>query len=953
MAQRAELVGRQAERERLSSAIENARRGAGSLVLIAGEAGVGKTRLAEEVAAAAGLPVVWGRTTHAAAPPYAPIVAALRAYLREDPRGFDDCGSLRAHLALILPELGDGAAATDRATLFEAVHRAFEQIAREPHVVVLDDLQWSDEATLDLLAALAEPLTGLPLLVLAAYRSDGLPRDHRLRQLRHDLRRGGHLDELTLEPLDPGETGELLARILGDPPARSLTRAIHDRTQGMPFFVEELARALRMTNALTPGPRGLELARTGEVPLPESIRDAVLIGVSELSGDARDAANAAAVAGEAFDLDLVARMADATGLAELLELGVVVEAGPGEGAFRHALTREALYADLPWLERRTLHRRFADALQASGATSIELATHWLGARETELAREALLRAAEESRAVHAYRDAARAGRQALDLWPGEDGDGARLEALESYANSAELSGELAEAARAWREICAVRAAQGAPLEHADAQRRLAAVSDLKGDRASALAARHAAAAAYTQGGRPADAAVERLAMANYMRAEASYSTAIELTQEAIADAERADRLDLKLRALGLKGVAIAKRGDYETGLETVRGSLAVALEHDLTPVAAGLYQRLGLLLYDRDYRRAQETLETALALCRTTGVPETEVACVTCMIYCLRECGEWPEALRLGQELVSAGTAVWVVEGVIGVIHALQGKLGSARQLLSSSHATASQLRHFNMFVDTAAGLARVAAAEGAGEEAAQRCRSLLERWEHSEDHHYAVKGLRFGAAFFASRDDRAGAHACADALTRISSETGHPDALAALAHAIGETALADGDADTAAEQLSHAVELHAGLDLPFERAEISLRAGVALAAAGERELAVERLRDAYRTARKLGAKPLATEAAREVAGLGESVVKRLGRRAAAEANGAGLSGRELEVMRLVAVGHTNREIAAQLFLSPRTVDMHVRNILRKLSCRSRVEAAHKAGELGLLTPES
>ena len=123
----------------------------------------------------------------------------------------------------------------------------------------------------------------------------------------------------------------------------------------------------------------------------------------------------------------------------------------------------------------------------------------------------------------------------------------------------------------------------------------------------------------------------------------------------------------------------------------------------------------------------------------------------------------------------------------------------------------------------------------------------------------------------------------------------------------------------------------------------------MALAAAGEREPALERLRDAYLTARKLGAKPLAAEATREVAALGEPVVSRLGRRAAADANGAGLSGRELEVMRLVAVGHTNREIAGQLFLSPRTVDMHVRNILRKLSCRSRVEAAHRAGELGLL----
>ena len=144
-------------------------------------------------------------------------------------------------------------------------------------------------------------------------------------------------------------------------------------------------------------------------------------------------------------------------------------------------------------------------------------------------------------------------------------------------------------------------------------------------------------------------------------------------------------------------------------------------------------------------------------------------------------------------------------------------------------------------------------------------------------------------------------------------------------------------------------MELHRTLDVPFERAEIELRAGVALAAAGERELALERLGDAYRSARKLGARPLAAEAAREVAALGESIVRRLGRRAAADVEGAGLSRRELEVVRLVALGRTNREIAQALFLSSRTVDMHVRHILRKLDCRSRVEAAHRAGELGLL----
>jgi DNA-binding NarL/FixJ family response regulator len=953
MAAKRPLVGRLAELERLTEAFDRARLDDGSLVLVAGEAGVGKTRLVEELAEHSRAAVLWGRASHDAPAPYGPLVAALRAYLRTNPDGLDDCGGLKPHLALLLPELGKPATAGDRATLFEGLRCGFQQAAGGdgPLLVVLDDLQWSDDATLEVLPALAESLAELPLMLVAVYRSDGLPRDHMLRRVRHELRRGGRLDEITLGPLQPSETADLLQQILEEAPAPSLASAIHDRTEGVSFFVEELARALLLTSALTAGRSGLELAKGDEVPLPDTVRDAVLIRASELSPEGRDAAEAAAVAGEDFDLDLLAEVAGPDGVAALLNSGIAIEDDGGRAKFRHALTREALYADVPWLQRRALHRRLAAELEASGANGIEVATHWLGAGHDDEARHALARAAAESRAVHAYHDAARAGRQALDLWPEGEEESRRVEALQSYAGSAELSGQLAEAARAWREICVIRQAEpGTGDAYAAAQSRLAAIHDMRGDREMALAARAAAVEAYGANGKDADAAVERLAMANYLRFAARHSEAIELAQAAVRDAERAERLDLRARALGLKGVAQAKRGEFQKGLKTVRTGLAIALEHDLTPAAAELYQRLSVVLYDSaDYRRAQETLDSALELCRTADDPATEVACVTCMVYVLRECGEWAESLRLGRELIESGTAVWVAEGIIGEICAAQGKLGSARQMLSSSLATASRVGHYNMTVDTTAGLARVAAIEGNAQETRERCRSLLVLWESSEDHHYAVRGLRFSASFFSRDGDLAQAHACAEALARISSEAGHSDALAALASAIGETALATGDAQTAAEQLGRAVELHRSLDLPYERAQIELRAGVALAASGEKELALERLGDAYRTAKKLGARPLAAEAAGKVAALGESIVKRLGTRAAADANGAGLSRRELEVVRHVAVGRTNREIAQELFLSPRTVDTHVRSILRKLGCRSRVEAAQRAGELGLL----
>jgi DNA-binding CsgD family transcriptional regulator/tetratricopeptide (TPR) repeat protein len=949
MGTRTPLVGRDVERERLSRAVEGAAAGRGSIVLLAGEAGVGKSRLADEVAEGCPPPVLRAAAVEGASVPYGPIVAALRSHLRTDPAGLDECGALRPHLALLLPELGEPAAESDRPTIFEAVRCAFARIAADgPATVILDDLQWSDEATLELLAALAWPLREMPLTIVAAYRSDGLPRDHRLRWLRNELRRGGELEEVVLEPLDSEQTAALLGELLPGTPSPSLARAVYDRAHGSPFFTKELVAALLGRGSLQPGKRGLELVEGEEEAVPETVRDAVLIGVADLSGPGRAAAEVAAVAGDPVDLALAARLSAEEGLIEAIESGLIVEEGDGRGRFRHALAREALYAEVPWLRRRDLHRRFAEALEAGGAPAIEVATHWRGAGETTRARDALVRATRESEALRAHRDAANAAQEALELWPeGEEEDG-RVETLERYAACSELGGRLTEAAKAWREIAAIRAARGERLGFAEAQRRLSAVSQLKGEREAAFAARRLAAEAFLAANRPAEAAAERLAMANHCRAGARYGEAIELAEAAIGDAETADRADLRARGLGQLGVAQAKGGDYEGGLETVRGGLTLALDRDMTPVAAELYQRLSLVLYDSaDYRRAEEALDAALGLCHRDGDLNTELACVTCLVYVLRERGEWRRAEELGRELIERGEAVWVAEGLIGAIQAFEGKLASARRLLSSSRVSSSAVGHYNMFMDSTTGLARVAAGEGALDEATEHCRTLLARWEESEDHHYAVWGLRWAAVFFAHQDDRDGLHACTEALTRMASDGGHDDSLAALAQAIGEAALLDGDAETAADQLGRAVDLYRELALPFERAQVEVRAGVALAAAGERELGLERLGDAYRTARKLGAQPLAAEAAQEVAALGDSVASRLGKRAAgAEAT---LTRRELEVLRQVAVGRTNREIAQELFLSPRTVDMHVRNVLRKLDCRSRVEAAHRAGELELL----
>jgi ATP/maltotriose-dependent transcriptional regulator MalT len=950
---RGALIERSADRAWLDAALVTAVAGRGSLALVSGEAGIGKTRFAEDVLGMPGVRFLRG-AAWPGGPAYGPVVFALRTHLRSSPEAASSLGPLRPHLALLLPELGRAVNESDRATLFEAVRCGLVAVTADgPAALLLDDLQWSDDATLELLATLAPSLRDLPLLVVGAYRSDEIPRAHPVRRLRDELRRNGTLHERVLEPLTAAGSAELAARVLGADPSPRLGRMLHDRTNGIPFFVEELAAALEASGRLEPSDDGLTLSLDADVPLPQTIKDAVLLHTSALSDGARATAEAAAVAGPRIELELLAAIGADGGLDELLARGLLVETDGGEAVFRHPLARDAMYEDVPWLRRRALHRRLAEVLEERSGNETTMASHWLAARDDSRALDALVRAVDDLATVHAYRDAARVGRQALDLWPEGERGADRIAVLERHARFAELAGDLAEAARAQREVVAARRSEGAGRALADAERRLATIYELKGDRDRALAARLVAAEGFSANGLPGEAAAERLIAAGYLQSRGAHGEAVELTRHAIEESDRAQRIDLRARALGLQGVARAKAGEFQEGIETIGTALSLALEHELTLVAAEVYQRLGTAReIAGDYGGARDALATAVGFCETDGGDAMEHTCLSCMAYVLRELGDWERAAELSAELRYPGAeadVTLVADGVLGAILAFRGDLTAARPLLARCLATAARLDVVSMGVDSAAALAWLEELEGDLDTAGDHCRFLLERWERSEDHHYAVWGLRWAACFSARNNALDRARACTEALSTIATRTGHPDVLAALAHALGETALAEGHTDGAVEQIGRAAELHESLDIPFERAQIQLRAGVALAAAGQRDEALERYRQAYSCARRLGADPLSGEVAQQVTSLGESIERLLGRRAAAALENGGLSRRELEVMRLVASGRTNREIAAALVLSTRTIDMHVRNILQKLGCRSRTQAAAKAGDLGLL----
>jgi DNA-binding CsgD family transcriptional regulator/tetratricopeptide (TPR) repeat protein len=931
------MVGRVEERAGLEAALGRCQAGQGGLILVSGDAGVGKSRLVSEALSGWQGCVLRGHATSGDSA-YAPVVAVLRAVAGV-------CGedALPRSAQVLLPELAVPWRDVDQEALVAAIHAALREVARrQPTVVVLEDLHWANAATVDLLPGLASALGNEALLLVVTYRAEELPRMHPVRAMRTELRRTGRLTEYALGPLTAEQTRELLTAIRGDEVSAELAVAVHDRTGGIPFFVEELAAA------------GLPSDQEdAELPLPDSVVDAVLVRTAPLRQTAGDAVDLAAVSGTRVDLPMLAELAGPADVDQLLEAGLLREQDDDSAVFRHALVRDALYRAVPWARRRDLHRRIATYLTDHRGPPEQIAAHWIAAHQPDLARPLLLTAAERYCAVHAYRDAADVVRRALAIWPGDIDPAGRVATLERLAGCAELCGDLDSAMAVWMEVAELRQLSGDLASAAAARRRVANAAGLSGDWSRAASTREAAADAYVAAGLLGDAAAERLALAEQLASAAYHTRALEQAVTAVEEADAAGRIDLKAQALAVEGSVRASLGDGKRGVELARSGLELALNEHLTEAAGASYYELATaLIHAAHYAASAEAYESASELCRAHEITGLAKACVACMSVAVRFLGDWDRALEIARDVLGdqgASEAVrMVAQEETGLITALRGDRRRVRSLLRPAADFGRGAGVFGIEVGATWGLAVAADLDGEDDAARRLVTALLERCEDKEDWVFALPGLRWAGTFLAARTDHDGLLRCHRLLATAATQNSSAKVLSTLAHVGGELALLDGDAARAGAQFGRAVERLQGITAPYEEALSRLRWGVALAGT-ERAPATDTLASAYHIARGLGAKPLARECTAELAAMGEQVDRRLGRLAARSLEPAGLTRREREVLRLLAGGRTNRQIAQQLYLSPRTVDMHVRNVLAKLDCTSRTAAAGRAAELGLV----
>ena len=545
------------------------------------------------------------------------------------------------------------------------------------------------------------------------------------------------------------------------------------------------------------------------------------------------------MAGIEFDIDIVLAAGGAAAWPDgFTASGLLTEARDGRAAFRHPLAQEAAYADIPWSRRRGLHRALASTLAGHDAPPALIAVHHLAARDFGPARRPLLAAAEEHYAVHAYRDAARALRTALEHWPSGEQDDARLTVIDRLARCAEMCSEYADAVMLLRELADGHERRGDSRDLAGSRRRLALAHELRGQWESALTAREAAAVAFSAAGIPAEAATDRLAMAAHLRSAASFSAALTTLNAAAADARACGRTDLLLRIQGLRGNVLSRQGQHRDGITAVRGALDRALAESLPDTAAELQQRLAdALEHSGDYQAATAAYAAAYQYCDAHGAEAVGQLCRACASFVLFARGEWDRTAGVCEDVLASAAAPHaraVGDGLLGLVHAMRGAAKLGRPHLLESNLTATRIELTAMELLSSWGLCVLDDAAGASSDAAGRARQLLARLARTQERHYSVPILQWTATFFTEQGMAADASACAAALMQIAEATAQPEAIAALAHARGETLLA-GQPEAAAHELSSAAEMFSRLDLPLQAAQAQRRAAAATTRLGDR----------------------------------------------------------------------------------------------------------------------
>jgi ATP/maltotriose-dependent transcriptional regulator MalT len=950
------LIGRGAELELLDRTLDEACAGSFRFLLVAGEPGIGKTSLLAELARRAedrDCLVLKGSAAELEQDlPFGLLVDALDAYLASlDPRTYErlaadelvELGSVFPSLRALGPVAGSRpSTAAERFRAHHAVRELLERLAaRQPLVMALDDVHWSDGASLELIAHLLRRRPEGAVMVAAGLRT-GQARGSA--DAVEAAIAGGEVERIVLGPLDSADAGRLVTA--GDQADRD---RLYRESGGNPFYLLQLARA-------DPGGGPAAVADGwGAAGVPEAVTAAITRELAALPDHVRGFAQAASVVGDPFDLDVAvatAAMPEPEALEALDELVARELLRPADVPrrfrFRHPLVRSAVYASCSPGARLTAHERAARALAERGAPATTRAHHVeQSARHGDIDAVAVLLEAGQSAAQRAPSSAARWFEAALRILP----DGApsleRAGLLMALARAQAATGRLEPSRAALLETIELLPPDE-PLLRVRLISACAALEQLLGRHREAHARLHDALEGLADRESPEGVSL-MIDIAWDAGLDSDYERMHEWSDAALEAARPLADGPLKATAAALAALAHAWTGpiDRAEELHAEAAGLAGSLPDDVLAARPHALQWLsaGSFFLDR-YEEGVGHARRGLELARASGQGELVPGLAQALAVELIVTGRLAEAVEL---LDGAIDAARLTDNAVSLTWALGSRClaalmeGDVDTATAMGDETAVLMRGFeDQFVKGRASGAIGAVRLMAGDP--ERAAEVLVSGTGGEQMPlipggwkvFSLEALVRARLALGLRED---AERTAAYAQDVAADFGLPYARSLADRASASVALAAGDAETAAKlalaSADRAEEIGARVDAALSR----ILAGRALAA-GDADRAAAQLERAAEELEACGAARHRDEAEHELRKLGRTVHRRSRR---GSSDGAGievLTGRELEVARLVVDRRTNPEIAAELFLSIKTVETHMRNIFRKLDAGSRVEVA-------------
>ncbi|MGW4796118.1 ATP-binding protein [Nonomuraea sp. NPDC004297] len=941
------FVGREEELTALSESFDEARKGTVTAVLLGGEAGVGKTRLVQRFAeqrAADGAHVLLGGCVELSTEglAYAPFTAALRQLVRElgpaAVAGLLPDGAER-DLARLLPEFGepngDGETDTGRARLFEQILTLLERLAdNRPTILVIEDIHWADRSSRDLIAFLSRNLHSPQVLIVMTYRSDDLHRQHPLRPVLAELGRVHGVHRLDLPRLSRDEVAQQMTAILGRPPEYGKVEKVYERSEGIPLFVEAM------------------LESGEEATFPDSMQDLILASVERLPEETQRVLRVAAAGGNRVGHALLAAVSGLsdieleTALRPAIARNVLQIADNRAYVFRHSLIREAVHDELLPGEHQRLHARFAEeisknrALVPPGRAPVELAHHWYGARDDRWALISAWEAARKSFKAFAYTEAVPLLERVLMLWDRVP-DAAELigadhtAVLEKAASAANSGGEVDKGLRFVKGALSELDETGEPVRVAQLLVRRAGLKNSKHQPGVIDDLRHALRLVPEDS---IDRAEVVASLSRHLMLRGKIDEATGLVGEGLRLAREYDDRCLEGDLLLNQALGHSLNGDTETTIAVNDEVLRIGHEEGSGRILTrAIGNRIDALLdmgrEDEALRMSEDGWRVAKEYGRLRG-SGTFIA--NNWAEALEVLGRWDEAIEVVENALSHGPVLrtrFALLRVRGDIAMARGERQFVEALLSEIGAFKDRSEEFVQDIINNARLRMTwYLTSNQPCSALEEAERVLERYQPSK----AMLGWRLLAqvpdvcdAAQVSEPDRAAA------VRRQAAEVAAElRAIGPVVEAYRLSYVGDFDASAAAWQR---------LNRPHNQAKALLKAAGVAARDGDREGAAARLKEGLPLARALRAAPLVEEI--------ETLSRRVGGGLQpAQEPSELLTPRELEVLRLVTQGRTNRDIAAELFISAKTVSVHVSNILAKLGVTTRGEAAAAAHRLALLS---